>query len=304
MTLTEAMGMLARQMGAEGASDATVQAYTTDVRHFVAFLSTIKGRDGITYFTTENVQRWMIDQAEKGLAPATRNRRLAALAHLALFLESTGKIEKDPTRTVRRVKKPRRVTRYLTAEVAMRLIRAGGSTVVNTFDATQKQARQVVYRFRNEAILRTFIQGGLRLGEVVGLSLRDLQKDGLLVLGKGDKERVVKLSSRAMDTIKRWLVERKGGEGPEDALFTNHHGKRLSRRQIARVVRMAAKTLQLEGVHPHLLRHTTATLMRERGAELDVIRDRLGHESMATTERYLHAVPINQAGAANLLADL
>jgi site-specific recombinase XerD len=139
---------------------------------------------------------------------------------------------------------------------------------------------------------------------VAGLSLRDLRKDALLVLGKGDKERIVKFSPQAMTTIKGWLTERKGGDGPEEALFTNHLGGRLSRRQIARIVRDAAKTLQIEGVHPHLLRHTMATLMRERGAELDVIQQRLGHESMATTERYLHAVPLNQAEAANLLGDL
>ena len=304
MTLTEAMAMLARQMGAEGSSAATVDAYTTDVRHFVAFLNSIKARDALPCFVTENIQRWMIEQTEKDIAPTTRNRRLAALARLALFLESIGKIEKDPTHTVRRAKKPKRVTRYLTAEVAARLIRAGGPTSVTTFDATRIQVRRVVYRFRNEAILRTFVQGGLRLGEVAGLSLRDLRKDALLVLGKGDKERIVRFSPQAMTTIKGWLTERKGGDGPEEALFTNHLGGRLSRRQIARIVRDAAKTLQIEGVHPHLLRHTMATLMRERGAELDVIQQRLGHESMATTERYLHAVPLNQAEAANLLGDL
>jgi len=75
MTLTEAMQMLARQMGAEGNSDATIQAYTTDVRHFVGFLNSIKARDAVPHFTRDNVERWCIEQTEKGIAPRTRNRR-------------------------------------------------------------------------------------------------------------------------------------------------------------------------------------------------------------------------------------
>ncbi len=92
--------------------------------------------------------------------------------------------------------------------------------------------------------------------------------------------------------------------GPKDAVFTNHAGGRLSRKQIYRVVQDAAERLKLEGVHPHLLRHTMASLLRERGVPLDTIRDRLGRESIAATEIYVHAVPVSQAEAAEKLADL
>ncbi len=81
-------------------------------------------------------------------------------------------------------------------------------------------------------------------------------------------------------------------------------GGRLSKKQIARIVHDAARRLGLEKVHPHLLRHTMASLLRKRGVDLDVIRDRLGHESIATTERYIHGVPRGQAEAAKKLEDL
>jgi len=131
MTLTEAMNMLARQMDAEGSSASTVAAYQTDVRVFVAYLNSIRARDTVAHFTAENVQKWVIEQTEKGLHPNTRNRRLAALARLARFLDGIGKLDKDPTRTVRRAKRPQRVTRYLQSEIATRLIRAAGPTVLS-----------------------------------------------------------------------------------------------------------------------------------------------------------------------------
>ncbi len=109
---------------------------------------------------------------------------------------------------------------------------------------------------------------------------------------------------QTMRVLEAWLHERRGGTGPEEAVFTNHIGSRLSRKQIARVVKNAASRLEIEGIHPHLLRHTMASLLRERGVELDVIRDRLGHESIATTEQYVHAVPLGQAEAAEKLGDL
>ncbi len=136
------------------------------------------------------------------------------------------------------------------------------------------------------------------------LTLVRLRPDGVVVVGKGDKERYIKLSASALQSVALWLQERLGGMGPEEALFTNHAGGRLSKKQIARIVHDATRRLGLERVHPHLLRHTMASLLGERGVDLDVIRDRLGHESISTTERYVHAVPLGQAEAADKLGDL
>jgi site-specific recombinase XerD len=107
-----------------------------------------------------------------------------------------------------------------------------------------------------------------------------------------------------MRVIENWLAERRGGTAPEEAVFTNHAGGGLSQKQPARIVKKAAGALSLEGVNSQLRRHTMASLLRERGTELDVIRDRLGHESIATTERYIRAVPLGQAEAAERLVDL
>jgi site-specific recombinase XerD len=304
MTLTEAMAMLGRQMEAEGSSPITVAAYQTDVRAFVGYLNSVRAKDTVGHFTREHVQGWLVEQTEKGIHPNTRNRRLAALARLARFLISIEKIERDPTSVIKRAKKPQRVTRYLKAEIATRLIRAAGPTMLSQFGPDRLPHQTLIYHHRNEAVLRAMVQGGLRISEVEGLTLMRLRPNGFVVLGKGDKERHVTMPAAAMQVLETWLAERRGGLGPEDAVFTNHEGGRLSRKQIYRVVKDAAHTLALEGVHPHLLRHSMASLMRERGVELDVIRDRLGHVSIATTERYVHAVPIGQAEAAEKLGDL
>jgi site-specific recombinase XerD len=304
MTLTEAMAMLGRQMEAEGCSPITVSAYQTDVRAFVGYLNSVRAKDTVGHFTREQVQGWLIEQTEKGIHPNTRNRRTAALARLARFLLVLGKLERDPTVGIRRAKKPKRVVRYLPAEIATRLIRAAGPTILSQLGSDRLPHQTTVYLHRNEAILRTMIQGGLRIGEVEGLSLRQVRTDGFVVLGKGDKERRVTMPASATQAVEEWLAERRGGTGPEEALFTNHAGGRLSRKQIYRVVQDAAERLSLEGIHPHLLRHTMASLLRERGVPLDTIRDRLGHESIATTEQYVHAVPVGQAEAAEKLGDL
>ncbi len=304
MTLTEAMNLLGRQMAAEGCSPVTVAAYQTDVDGFVNYLRSIRSKDTVGHFTREHVQGWLIEQTEKGIHPNTRNRRLAALARLARFLVSLEKLEKDPTWGIKRAKKPKRVTRYLPAEIATRLIRAAGPTVLSQLGQDRKPHKIPVYQHRNEAILRCMVQGGLRIGEVEALSLVRLRPDGFVVLGKGDKERHVTMPAAAMRVLEAWLAERRGGTGPEDAVFTNHAGGRLSKKQVYRVVSYAGKRLEVEGVHPHLLRHTMASLLRERDTPLDVIRDRLGHASIATTEQYVHAVPIGQGEAAEKLGDL
>ena len=304
MTLTDAMSMLARQMGAEGCSPVTVAAYQTDVRSFVGYLNSVRAKDTVGHFTRDHVQGWMIEQTSKGIHPNTRNRRMAALARLAKFLVGIEKLEKDPTFGIKRAKKPQRVTRYLPAEIATRLIRAAGPTILSKLGQDRQPHTTVIYQHRNEAIIRVLVQGGLRIAEVEGLTLMRLRSDGFIVLGKGDRERTVTMPGAAMRMLESWLAERRGGTGPEDAVFTNHAGGRLSKKQIYRVVCDAAKRLELEGVHPHSLRHTMASLLRERGVDLDVIRDRLGHASISTTEQYVHAVPIGQAEAAERLSDL
>jgi site-specific recombinase XerD len=304
MTLTEAMAMLARQMLAEQASPMTVAGYESDVKAFVGYLRNAGAKDVIAHFTRDRVQAWLIDQTEHGLHPNTRNRRLAALHRLAQFLLSIEKLSVDPISGIRRAKKPKRVVRYLQAEIATRLIRAAGPTVVSRFGSDNRNRAEFVYQHRNEAILRCLVQGGLRIGEVEGLTLMRLRTDGFVVLGKGDKERYVTMPAAAMAVLDAWLAERCGGTSPEDPVFTNHAGGRLSRKQVARIVKGAADRLHLEGVHPHILRHTMASLLYERGVDLRKIQERMGHVYLSTTEQYVHAVPVGKSEAAEKLSDL
>lgn len=304
MTLTEAMVMLGRQMEAEGCSPETVTAYQGDVRAFVSYLNTVKAKDTIGHFTRQHIQGWQVDQHQKGIHANTRNRRLASLGKLAKFLLRLEKLDRDPLAGIERSKRPERIPRYLPAEIATRLIRAAGPTVLSRIGSDQKIHQTTVYQHRNEAILRVMLQGGLRLSEVESLSLMRLRPDGFIVLGKGNKEGHVSMPPSAMKAVEAWLEERRGGPGPEEALFTNHEGGHLSKKQIYRVVKDTAQRLGLAGVYPHLLRHTMASLLLERGEDLRNIQKRLRHQTIATTELYTKAVPVDQVAVAAKLEDL
>jgi integrase/recombinase XerC len=141
---------------------------------------------------------------------------------------------------------------------------------------------------RDRAILEVLYASGVRVAELSGLDLEDLdlREGSVRVLGKGRKERIVPLGGKAVEALQAYLDGREGARGP---LFRNHRGRRLTVRSLHRIVRARARAAGLAGrVTPHTLRHTFATHLLDAGADLRLIQELLGHARLATTQRYTH----------------
>jgi integrase/recombinase XerC len=147
---------------------------------------------------------------------------------------------------------------------------------------------------RDRAILELFYASGLRLSELVGLDIDDVNLSARMVrvMGKGGRERIVPFNAAASEALRAWLKDRAGlpaGGSPADALFLNYRGGRLTSRSVHRLVRRYVAGCSARfGISPHALRHSFATHLLERGADLRAIQELLGHVRISTTQRYTH----------------
>ena len=254
-----------------GRPGTTARAYAADARRFLAFVG--KPLPGATL---GDLQAYA--DSLDGLATATRQRRLAAVKSLLAFGHRLGYLPFDVGRAVRA---PR-----LKSTLAERILPEDAVHRMLTLEADR----------RNHAILRLFYAAGLRVSELAALKWRDLQpreeSGQVTVFGKGEKTRAVLL------TPATWaeLVALRGEAGPDDPVFRSRQGGPLTDRQARRIVLAAAKRAGLEAVvSPHWLRHAHASHALDRGAPIHLVQATLGHASVATTGRYLHARPADSS---------
>ena len=220
-----------------------------------------------------------VSRERKG-SPATRARKIAVLRSFFKYLKSKARIlEEDPAYELETPKQVRRLPRYLSLDESQNLL----NTVAGTESTTQA---------RDTCILTLFLNCGMRLSELCGISLADLREDTLTVVGKGAKERTIYLNSACMETLDDWLAVRpKTGLKEPNALFTTRLGTRISNKMVQVVVK---RFIRQSGLDParystHKLRHTAATLMYKYGkTDIRVLQRILGHESISTTEIYTH----------------
>lgn len=260
-----------------GASPYTLKAYRSDCAEFfevsrTAGLDPLRpGRRGVEVFFSALYRRH---------APATIGRKLAAVRGLFRFLKRRGLVEANPFQGVRGPKQPRRLPDFLPVDEAFVLL-----------DARHPEDPIGV---RDRAILEVLYGGGLRVAELVGLDLMhlDMAAREVRVLGKGRKERIVPLGSKALSALEAYLAVRSSlcrGPGDPEALFLNRLGGRLSARSVGRLLERAVLRAGLSRrVHPHTLRHSYATHMLDGGADLRDIQELLGHARLSTTQRYTH----------------
>ena len=256
------------------ASPNTLKAYLTDLDQFCAFLDQKKVQ---LELADHLAIRAFLATLHADTRPSTRARKLAAIRALYGFLYKRGVVKQNPGRLVMAPKKPKSLPKVVPVDDVLALLEAPGE------DARGR---------RDRAILEVLYGGGLRVGELVGLDLLDWDRSGNLVrvLGKGRKERIVPLGSKAKTALDAWLAERpkllKHG-ADEPALFLNYQGTRLSTRSVARMIDAHVLACALKRhVHPHALRHSFATHLLDGGADLRAIQEMLGHASLSTTQRY------------------
>lgn len=268
----------------EGRSPRTVESYGRDLRAFLAFLSERTGRAAqLADIDAAHGRLWLASQHACGAKPRSVVRRRAALRRFTRYLVREGLIAADPAARLPAPKVGRPLPRALPAE---RLARVLGET---WGDRPQD--------LRDLAICELLYGAGLRVAELVGLDLDDLDLRGLWlrVKGKGARERtacfgpVAEAALRAYVRI-RGSFDAKGRPEQRDprALFLNARGGRLQVRSVQRIVAQRLYDPILGHVNPHLLRHSFATHMLDRGADLRAIQALLGHQSLDTTQVYTH----------------
>jgi integrase/recombinase XerC len=276
----------------ENASAHTVRAYDSDLSQFLVFLALHLGRRRSELqpedFDHLHIRAFMGDLHRRGNSRASAARKLAALRTFGRYLRREGQIEGDPAALVGTPKREERLPAHLGEGEMTRLLEMP--------DATTSLGR------RDRAILELFYASGLRLSELVGLGLDDVNlRDRIVrVLGKGGKQRIIPFNRSAESAIRAWLSDRETLVRDDTALvltrrrkslplFLNYQGGRLSTRSVDRLVRkyVAACSTRF-GISPHALRHSFATHLLERGADLRVIQELLGHSRLSTTQRYTH----------------
>ncbi len=285
----------------------TVDAYRRDLASFAAFMDREVGQwkpDGVDRL---HIRGWMRSLSQAGRSDNTIRRRLAAVRALYRYLYRTEMTASNPARTVRTPKRARSLPEWLTRAQTSRM-----------FDEIEEETRQRVSgthadevspeaegasgrradaerATRDRAMVELFYSSGLRLSELHGLDRSDVDFEGGLVrvTGKGARQRIVPLGSPAAQALKAYLSVSASPTGCEDdgrrPLFTTTTGRRLSRRQIQRVVgRILASVSGAGSLSTHGLRHSFATHLLDEGADLMAVKELLGHASLSTTRVYTH----------------
>ena len=256
----------------------TVRCYEDDLVQFEHYLVEASGEGADP--TTADARRlrgfsaWL---SGREYAPSTIARRLASLRSFYRYQRRQGVVVGDPAGGLRNPKQPRRLPKLLRVE-----------DVIGLLDAIPTAEAAGV---RDRAMFETLYGGGLRVGELVGLDLGDLDEEtGLArVRGKGRRERLGPVGPMAMEWIGRWRALRRPAKPGEPALFLNQRGGRLTTRSVGRIFQDYLVAHGLDPASsPHTLRHSFATHLLDRGADLRSVQDLLGHRSLTTTQIYTH----------------
>ena len=279
--MIDAIRRFLRYLDAErNASEFTIKSYKDDLEAFKYFF---EYEDG-TYpdardFRSSDLREFVSQMAEAGYARSTIARRLATLRSFFKFCQREALIDENPAKPLRNPRKHRQLPHFLsTDEIGL---------LLNAPDLSDQLG------IRDRAMLETIYSGGLRVSELVGLNYSDLELDeGLIrVRGKGKKERFSPLGSYALDALHSWLSRSNHTKRfqPDAPVFTNRFGKRITTRSVRR---MMEKYIKLTGLDqrtsPHTLRHSFATHLLDRGADIRSVQELLGHKSLVTTQIYTH----------------
>lgn len=261
-----------------GLSDNTRQAYVRDVRRLWQYLS----EAGITVneATTDDLRLYIGSLHDIGIAPRSQARIISSIKSFYAFLKAEEQIRVNPTLLLESPRIGEHLPEVLTIEEI--------DAMIGSIDLSSPEGP------RNRAILETLYGSGLRVSELTGMEMSrtDLDEGFVIISGKGAKERMVPLSPESIRCIREYLPQRNALDvalGSEDIMFLNRRGRRLTRVMIFYIIKRHAELAGIrKNISPHTLRHSFATHLLEGGANLRAIQQMLGHESIATTEIYLH----------------
>ncbi len=264
----------------KGLSSNSIEAYLSDIGKLEQFLEVSKIELGPEELDREQLGEFLMWISEMGLSARSQARVLSGIKAFYRYLLLEDLIEKDPTALLEGPRLGSKLPEVLSVEEIDRML--------ELIDLSKPQGR------RNKAMLETLYSCGLRVTELVKLQISGIfRAEGFIrVIGKGDKERLVPFSPRALKEIDLYLPDRNSlsiQAGNEDILFLNRRGKMLTRNMVFTIIKELAKTAGIQKtVSPHTFRHSFATHLVEGGADLRAVQEMLGHESITTTEIYTH----------------
>ena len=308
----------------KNSSPHTISNYGKDLRQFVAFLTP----PGLLLPALKAINHGIIREFvahlhEQGLEKTSIARKLAALRSFFKYCVREGMLNESPARLVPTPKLPKRIPSILSAEemnsFLNHLAEMGGSLTKSKNKSKKEWSPAAALALRSEpklreeglllrrdrALLELLYAAGLRVSELTGLDLVDIeQKERVLrVTGKGNKERIVPYGNKAQEALdKYWplreqlLLQTSGGYASStatphsEAVFLNYAGRRLTQRSVGRIVKKYVRLVNMNwDLHPHSMRHAFATHLLADGADLRAIQELLGHQSLSTTQKYTHA---------------
>ena len=259
----------------------SVSAYVNDISKLILFVD--EHYPNLTPETVKLAQlrkfvEWM---NLNGISPRTQARTISGVKSFYKYLLIEEAVENDPTTLLESPRIGRKLPEILTDDEI--------NDLIDAIDVTKAEG------LRNRAILETLYSCGLRVSELVDLKVSNLhfEQEFLRIAGKGERERLVPISKRAIEDIKKYLVNSRKRllieKGFENIVFLNRRGKKLSRVMIFTIIKNLAEKIRLEkNISPHTFRHSFASALVQGGADLRTVQEMLGHESILTTEIYAH----------------
>ncbi|MBP7753662.1 MAG: site-specific tyrosine recombinase XerD [Bacteroidales bacterium] len=260
-------------------SDNTIAGYNSDCSKYFKFLNE-KGIISPETASSEDISEYLARVTDSGLSKRSQSRLVSSLKSLYRFLEGEGRLKENPCDRIDTPKPGKYLPEVLSVDEVVRIL--------DSFDLSKSEGQ------RNKTIIEVLYSCGLRVSELVGLRISDLflAEQFIRVTGKGSKQRLVPIGEPAVRSISLYMKIRNAGpvaKGAEDILFLNRRGGKLTREMIFLIVRRQAEIAGIrKNVSPHTFRHSFASHLVENGADLRVVQEMLGHESILTTEIYTH----------------
>ncbi|MDH7603347.1 MAG: site-specific tyrosine recombinase XerD [Melioribacter sp.] len=265
---------------AKNLSENTIHSYEIDLKKFFTFLESNNVND-LNDVTSEIISSYFDEQRKLGIDTATVARYMSSIKGFWKYLDDSNYIEKNPTEKLYSVKKSRKLPAVLSFEEIEKILQS-----VNT---------DTYLGIRDRAILELFYSSGLRVTELINLKISDLffEDEVIRVFGKGSKERIIPIGQSAIYWINEYLkssrplLEKKMKS--QNYVFLNKRGTKLSRMWIWKIFNFYANQAGIKKeIHPHTFRHSFATHLIERGADLRAVQEMLGHADISTTQIYTH----------------
>ena len=271
--IRECIAKYLAELERRGASEHTIRNYGSDLEQLAIYFDLPDlPAPALEHLDVPLLREWLAHLYDQGLTVVSIRRKLAALRALFKFLLVEGVIQTNLTKRLRIPKAPQRLPGVMSAEKTNNLL-----------DIAEKSARE-----RDMALLELMYGCGIRVSELVGIDLEslDLREGWLRVRGKGNRERQVPITGRALSAVERYLAVRSAPPS-ERALFLNSRAGRLGDREVRRLVkRYALLAVGDSSVHPHSFRHAYATHLLSDGADLRAIQELLGHAQLSSTQKY------------------